>query len=82
VVYLHKEVQLSKINQEFYNIVNNEDWDELSTEELDPTIETMLVADGDMPGDFPVGQVVVPTPIPGVWIRLNIGLDVEEPGDF
>jgi len=73
---------LSKINQEFYNIVNNEDWDELSTEELDPTIETMLVADGDMPGDFPVGQVVVLTPITGVWIRLNIGLDVEEPGDF
>ena len=66
------------INKKFYDIINQEDWDEISVEE-DPTIRTDNIGI-EVPGDFPIGQYIMPTPIPGVWISIALGLDIEDPG--
>jgi len=80
VVYLHKEVHLPDINKEFYDIINQEDWDEISVEE-DPTIQTDIFGI-ELPGDVPIGQYIVPTPIAGVWLCIAVGLDIEKPEDY
>ena len=77
MVYLQKEVQLPDINKKFYDIINQED---ISVEE-DPTIRTDILGI-EVPGDFPIGQYIMPTPIPGVWISIALGLDIEDPGEY
>jgi len=80
VVYLHKEDQLADINKKFYDIINQEDWNEISVEG-DPSIRTDILGI-EVPGDVPVGQFLMPTPIPGVWISIALGLDIEDPEDY
>ena len=80
MVYLQKEVQLPDINKKFYDIINQEDWDEISVQE-DPTIQTDIL-NIEVPGDFPIGQYIMPTPIPGVWISIALGIDIEDPGEY
>jgi hypothetical protein len=79
VVYLQKEVQLPDINKKFYDIINQEDWNDISAEE-DPTIQTDIFGI-EVPGDIPIGQYIVPTPIAGVWISIALGIDIEKPED-
>lgn len=68
------------INKEFYNIINQEDWDEIDVDD-DPTIRTDILG-AEPPGDFPIGTYIMPTPIPGVWISISLGLDIQDPGDY
>ena len=32
-------------------------------------------------GDVPIGNIIVPTPIPGVWINISLGFELEGPED-
>jgi hypothetical protein len=73
---------LSDINKIFYDIVNQEDWD-FSVDSEDPTIKTHILADSEQfSGDYPIGTFIVPTPIPGVYIHLSLGFDIDEPGEY
>ena len=29
-------------------------------------------------GDVPLGDILIPTPIPGVWIHLNLSFEIED----
>ena len=29
-------------------------------------------------GDVPLGNILIPTPIPGVWINVNLGFEIED----
>lgn len=68
------------INKKFYDIINQEDWNDISFVE-DPTIQTNIFGI-EVPGDIPIGQYIVPTPIPNVWISIALGIDIEKPEDY
>ena len=52
---------MPNINKEFFDIINQEDWD------LDITEEEIQPFDGI---------------IPGIWINLNLGFEIERPEDL
>tara|TARA_B100001778_G_C18596254_1_gene634864 strand:+ start:448 stop:660 length:213 start_codon:yes stop_codon:yes gene_type:complete len=60
------------INQKFYDIINQENWDETDFN-FDPTIRTDIISQQEVP----LGNVMLPTPIPGIWISLDIGFNIE-----
>ena len=60
------------INQKFYDIINQENWDETDLN-FDPTIRTEIISQQEVP----LGNVMLPTPIPGIWISLDIGFNIE-----
>tara|TARA_B100000965_G_scaffold391565_1_gene399752 strand:+ start:3237 stop:3449 length:213 start_codon:yes stop_codon:yes gene_type:complete len=60
------------INQKFYDIINQENWDETDFN-FDPTIRTEIISQQEVP----LGNVMLPTPIPGIWISLDIGFNIE-----
>lgn len=63
---------MPNINKEFFDIINQEDWDiDITEEEIQP-----------FDGILPLGDIVFPTPIPGIWINLNLGFEIERPEDF
>ncbi len=62
------------VNAKFYDIINQEDWGDLDLS-YDPTIRTEIISQGEVP----LGSVMIPTPIPGIWISLDIGFDIEGP---
>ena len=64
-------VQLPDINKKFYDIINQEDWDIDLEEEVEP-----------FSANLPIGDIVFPTPIPGIWINLNLGFEIERPEDL
>lgn len=70
----NQEVQLASPEQElkkqFYDIVNGEDWDDMGFPERPQT----QVQEGDVP----LGDILIPTPIPGVWIHLNLSFEIED----
>ena len=72
VSHHNQEVLLANSEQElkkqFYDIVNGEDWDDMGFPER-PQIEE---------GDVPLGDILIPTPIPGVWIHLNLSFEIED----
>ena len=65
------------INQKFYDIINQENWDETDFN-FDPTIRTEIISQQEVP----LGNVMLPTPIPGIWINLNLGFEIERPEDL
>jgi len=70
-------VQLpDKITQQFFDIINQEDWD-LDEIEL-PTIQRDMMSGNDIP----LGNMFLPTPIPGVWINILLGFEIENPEDY
>ena len=60
------------INQKFYDIINQENWDETDFN-FDPTIRREIISQQEVP----LGNVMLPTPIPGIWISLDIGFNIE-----
>lgn len=60
------------INQKSYDIINQENWDETDFN-FDPTIRTEIISQQEVP----LGNVMLPTPIPGIWISLDIGFNIE-----
>ena len=52
-------------DEEFYKMINSEDWD--------------LGVD-DVMTELPVGELLLPSPIPGVWLKLYLGFNIENPG--
>ena len=64
-------------NQKFYNIVNQEDWEI----DVDVDEEPIIVRQFIFIGDLPENSYIVPTQIPGVWLNINLGFDVEEGDD-
>lgn len=60
------------INQKFYDIINGEDWNEVEIE--DTIITTDLISEQDIP----ITHFIAPTPIPGVYINIKLGFNVEE----
>jgi len=71
-------VLLPDINKKFFDIINQEDWDDVPIDDNDPTIQREYISQYDVP----LGNMILPTPIPGVWISINLGFEVENPGDF
>ena len=67
-------VQLPDINKKFYDIINQEDWN-ITLEDVDPVIQRDLISQADVP----LGNMFLPTPIPGVWISLSLGFEIENP---
>jgi len=65
----------SIINQKFYDIINGEDWDDVELE--DTIITTDLISEQDVP----ITHFIVPTPIPGVYINIKLGFNVDG-GDY
>jgi hypothetical protein len=66
----------SIVNQKFYDIINGEDWDEVELE--DTIISTDLVGEEDVP----ITHFIVPTPIPGVYINIKLGFNVDGGDDY
>lgn len=64
-------------NQKFYEIVNQEDWEI----DVDVDEEPIIVRQFIFIGDLPENSYIVPTQIPGVWLNINLGFDVEEGDD-
>tara|TARA_R100001163_G_scaffold52101_1_gene39480 strand:+ start:339 stop:566 length:228 start_codon:yes stop_codon:yes gene_type:complete len=64
-------------NQKFYDIVNQEDWEI----DVDVDEEPIIVRQFIFIGDLPENSYIVPTQIPGVWLNINLGFDVEEGDD-
>ena len=61
----------SIINQKFYDIINGEDWDDVELE------DTIITADLISEEDVPITHFIVPTPIPGVYINIKLGFNVD-----
>lgn len=65
------------VNQKFYDIINGEDWDDIEFEDS-TLITTELFGDEDVP----ITHFIVPTPIPGVYINIKLGFNVDGGDDF
>ena len=65
-----------EINAKFFDMINQEDWDDLELED-DPVIYRDLFSQSDIP----LGNMILPTPIPGVWISINLGFEIEGPAN-
>ena len=70
-------VQLPDINKKFYDIINQEDWD-IALEDVDPNIQN-LHKNFITQSDVPLGQMFLPTPLPGLWLSIFLGFDIENP---
>tara|TARA_Y100001938_G_scaffold137045_1_gene200727 strand:+ start:671 stop:895 length:225 start_codon:yes stop_codon:yes gene_type:complete len=66
---------LPDINKKFYDIINQEDWDLESIEDIqdEPVILKQYIFIGDLPED----SYIIPTNIPGVWLNINLGFNTE-----
>ena len=58
----------------FWDIINSEDWDENINDDF-PKRGKFDV------GDVPFANMLLPTPIPGVWINFSMGFDLHSPDD-
>ena len=57
-----------ELKKQFYDIINAEDWDDTGYPER-PQQQISDVA---------LGDIMIPTPIPGVWIHVNLGFEIED----
>ena len=48
------------INKKFFDIINQEDWGDVSVDDNDPTIQREYISQYDVP----LGNMILPTPIP------------------
>ena len=57
-----------ELKKQFYDIINAEDWDETNYPERPQ----------EQISDITLGDIMIPTPIPGVWIHVNLGFEIED----
>ena len=57
-----------ELQKKFYDIINAEDWEDTGFPERAQREE----------GDVPLGNIFIPTPIPGVWLNVNLGFEIED----
>lgn len=60
-------------NTRFWDIINQEDWDE--------SLNDIPIRDDEYSGDVHIASMLLPTPMPGVWINFTLGFEVHKPGE-
>lgn len=65
------------INKIFYDIINGEDWSDTVDVDIDDT--PILIREMFASREVPIGSYILPTSIPGLWININLSLDIEKP---
>ena len=63
------------INKIFYDIINKEDWSDAVDVDIDDT--PILIRDLFASKEVRIGDYILPTPIPGLWININLSFDIE-----
>ena len=63
---------LNNTDSQFYDMINQEDWSEEVYEDMN-NIDTFLI------GDVPVGNILLPTPFPGLYLNFIIGFNIQPP---
>ena len=68
------------INEQFIDIINQEDWDFNSFPvEEETVIEIIPIVRPDVEtGDIPLGTYIIPTPIPNVFLNVSLGFDLQQ----
>lgn len=68
------------INEQFIDIINQEDWDFNSFPvEEETVIEIVPIVRPDVEtGDIPLGTYIIPTPIPNVFLNVSLGFDLQQ----
>lgn len=68
------------INEQFIDIINQEDWDFNSFPvEEETIIEIVPIVRPDVEtGDIPLGTYIIPTPIPNVFLNVSLGFDLQQ----
>lgn len=68
------------INEQFIDIINQEDWDFNSFPvEEETVIEIIPIVRPDIEtGDIPLGTYIIPTPIPNVFLNVSLGFDLQQ----
>jgi len=71
------------INEQFIDIINQEDWDFDSFPiEEETVIDIIPILRPDIEtGDIPLGTYIIPTPVPNVYITISLGFDIENGDD-
>ena len=69
-----------EINEQFIDIINQEDWDFVSFPIEEETIVEIIpiVRPEIETGDIPLGTYIIPTPIPNVFINISLGFDLQQ----
>ena len=69
-----------EINEQFIDIINQEDWDFNSFPvEEETVIEIIPIVRPDVEtGDIPLGTYIIPTPIPNVFLNVSLGFDLQQ----
>lgn len=69
-----------EINEQFIDIINQEDWDFASFPVEEETIVEIIpiVRPEIETGDIPLGTYIIPTPIPNVFINISLGFDLQQ----
>lgn len=69
-----------EINEQFIDIINQEDWDFASFPVEEETIVEIIpiVRPEIQTGDIPLGTYIIPTPIPNVFLNISLGFDLQQ----
>ena len=69
-----------EINEQFIDIINQEDWDFNSFPVEEETIVEIIpiVRPEIETGDIPLGTYIIPTPIPNVFLNISLGFDLQQ----
>jgi|TARA_R100000005_G_C4988115_1_gene195946 hypothetical protein len=69
-----------EINEQFIDIINQEDWDFASFPVEEETIVEIIpiVRPEIETGDIPLGTYIIPTPIPNVFLNISLGFDLQQ----
>ena len=73
-----------KINEQFIDIINQEDWNETAfVEEVETIINlSPIVRPEETLGDVPLGSFIIHTPIPNVYISVALGFEIDNGDDY
>lgn len=69
-----------EINEQFIDIINQEDWDFASFPvEEETVVEIIPIVRPEIEtGDIPLGTYIIPTPIPNVFLNISLGFDLQQ----
>lgn len=69
-----------EINEQFIDIINQEDWDFASFPvEEETVVEIIPIVRPEIEtGDIPLGTYIIPTPIPNVFLNISLGFDIQQ----
>ena len=69
-----------EINEQFIDIINQEDWDFASFPvEEETVVEIIPIVRPEIEtGDIPLGTYIIPTPIPNVFLNVSLGFDLQQ----